>query len=137
MAVRGLLVILAAAVVVWLVVSALGAHAEQQLTALAFGSGAPPTPAQWRRAHALERSAGRANPDAQRLKLYDGVLDLRAHDPAAAARTFAAVARHQPADLEAWALAARAAQQAGDDRLAHTAQAHARALAPAVPPPPP
>jgi hypothetical protein len=130
---RALLVVVAAAAVAWLGVSALGAHAESRLTALTFGSGAPPSAAVLRQARHLEDAAGRLNPAAGRLPLYDGVLALRAHRPGEAARTFAAVARRQPADLEAWALTARAARVAHDARLAREAGAHVRALAPPVP----
>ena len=132
---RVLLVLCAVAAIAWLAVAELGARAETQLTALAFGSGARPSAAELRRADALIARAERLNPD-PRPKLYRGVLAMRAGDPRRAARIFAAVAREQPRDVEAWGLVRTAARAAGDAALEHQAAARVRALAPPVPPPP-
>jgi Flp pilus assembly protein TadD len=134
MLVRILLVAVAGLAVAWLAVEAVGAHAEQQLTTLTFAPGRP-SAAERARAAVLTRRAGRLNPDPH-VDLYAGVLDLRLGRTARAAGVFATVARGQPEDLEAWALAARAAQQAGLRGLARSAAARVRTLAPPVPRPP-
>jgi hypothetical protein len=130
LALRIPLAVAALAVAGWLAVLALGAHALSELTPITFNP-KPPTPAQQARGEVLVRRAERLNPDT-RPELSRGVLQLHSGHPAAAERTFLAVARAEPENVDAWGIIAQTLGRY-DPALAARARSRVRALAPPVP----
>src|SRR5690242_6555102 len=110
----------------WLVVQALGAHADAEVSRIAL-SPKPVTAAQQARGRTLVAREARLNPDT-RPEVLRGLLRLRAGNARGAAAAFVSVVRREPDNLGAWALLARVADPAG----AAQARARVRALAPPV-----
>jgi hypothetical protein len=135
LAVRAVMLVLAAAVIAWSATQLAAVKAQERLTAIAFRPVGDPTPAELRETRSLVETGERLNADRQ-PSLLRGVIVLRAGDAAAATREFAALTRDEPENLPAWALLARAAGEQGDQALAARARARQTALAPPVPPAP-
>lgn len=131
-AARLLLVALAVPAGGWLLVQERAARAEGRLAVLAFQTRGELTPEQVRRGEALLRADRRLNPD-RRPDLYEAVLLGRQGRAAEAVAVLRGSVRSEPESLEAWALLARAAAEV-NPRVAATARARARVLAPPVPP---
>ena len=124
--IRAALVAAALACAVWLGFGLSSSGAQAELIQIGIAPEPPPPPA---RIAELERRALRLNPD-RRVRFVDGLLLRRRGEHAAAAASFLEVARGEPANVEAWALTARSAREAGQAKLAQEAAARARALNP-------
>jgi predicted Zn-dependent protease len=131
-AVRVVLVVLAAAAIAWLATGVAASRAQDELRDLVNDTERP-TAEQIRRAHELRREAERGTPG-QRAALIEATLLLKGDDAAGARRVLEQAVRAEPENAEAWLLLARATE---DDDPARSEQARARvhALAPDVPPP--
>jgi hypothetical protein len=130
MAARLVVIVLALAAAGFLTVQERGARAAD-----AISHAAPtgkPTARQLRTAREEVKTAGRWNPDTD-PSINFGILQAFAGDYRAAGATFAAVARKEPQNAQAWALLSVTAARYDSD-LAATARARARALEPSVPP---
>ena len=120
------IVLIAAALLAgaWLAVQTRAAHAENQLTSIAFENG------DLNDAQRLLKADRLLNPD-RRPDLFEGVIDGKRGDFPAAVKVFQRVTSAEPENIEAWGLLASAAKRT-DPRLAARAQATARKLSPPV-----
>jgi hypothetical protein len=130
--VRVVLVVLSLAAAAFLVVQERGARAGADIGTTALAPTGVPSSAQVAGTRAKLAAAERWNPDTT-PRVDVGVLEVRARQYRAAGADFAAVARREPENAQAWALLAFAAQRY-DSGLAAKARARARALEPPVPP---
>jgi Flp pilus assembly protein TadD len=122
--VRIVLIVAALLTGAWLATQVRAAHAENELTKIAF-EGKDPGDA--RSLLAVDRFL---NPD-PRPDLFEGVILGRAGDFRGAVTAIQRVTRAEPESIEAWGLLASAAKRT-DPRLAAQAAATARRLAPPV-----
>jgi hypothetical protein len=129
MLLRAALALAALAVAAVLVVQAVGARADAELSRLVL-SPSQPTAARLAGGRTLLARARRLTPDT-RPDVLGGLLRLRAGDTRGALAALRGVVRREPENLEAWALIARLAQ-GQDAALEATARSRVRALAPPV-----
>ena len=122
--VRIVLIVAALLAGTWLAVQARAAHAENQLTAIAFENG------NRNDVQRLLKADRRLNPD-HRPDLFEGVILGRRGDFPGAVAAIQRVTSAEPENIEAWGLLASAAKHT-DPALAARAQATARRLSPPV-----
>jgi predicted Zn-dependent protease len=126
--VRGLIVAIAAAAIVWLGAGVAASNAQEDLARL-VATTADPDDADYERAAELRREAERRTAG-RRPTLLEATLHMKGDDRAGAARLLEDIVAEEPENAEAWLLLS----QASDAREAE-ARARVRALAPDVPPP--
>jgi Flp pilus assembly protein TadD len=122
--VRIVLIVAALLAGAWLVTQTRAAHAENQLTTIAFENG------NVNDAQRLLKADRLLNPDL-RPDLFEGVILGRRGDFPGAVAAIERVTSAEPENIEAWGLLASAAKRT-DPALAARAQATARKLSPPV-----
>jgi predicted Zn-dependent protease len=126
------LLTVAVAALIWFAFGVRQARDERAASAIVSRLGALSPDQADRAAAALDR-AGTLNPDAH-VDVLRAELALHRHDVASARRILDGVVRHEPQDIEAWALLADALRRS-DPAAAAAARARVLRLAPPVPAP--